>query len=117
MLSSPRYPQFNGEVERAVQTIKNILKKENELQKALLAYKKTHLRSGYSPAELLIGRRLRSAVPTVHESLIPRWPDMDKAGKREYKKDATTTRTFQYQTKSQIATSIVSRSISSNRKL
>ena len=80
--SSPKYQQSNGEVERAVQTIKNILKKEKELQKALLAYRTTPLRNGYSPAELLIGRRLRSTVPTFHENLIPRWPDIDKL--REY---------------------------------
>ena len=81
--SSPRYPQSNGEVERAVQTIKNILKKEKELQKALLAYRTTPLRSGFSPAELLMGRKLRSAVPTFHKNLIPKWPDMDKLRENE----------------------------------
>ena len=48
--SSPRYPQSNGEVERAVQTVKNILKKEKEIEKALLAYRTTPLRSAFSPA-------------------------------------------------------------------
>ena len=81
--SSPRYPQSNGEVERAVQTIKNILKKEKELQRALLAYRTTPLRSGFSPAELLMGRKLRSAVPTFHKNLIPKWPDMDKLRENE----------------------------------
>ena len=81
--SSPKYPKSNGEVERAVQTIKNILKKEKELQKALLAYRTTPLRSGYSPAELLMGRRLRSTVPTFHENLIPRWPDIEKLREHE----------------------------------
>ena len=81
--SSPKYPQSNGEVERAVQTIKNILKKEKELPKALLAYRTTPLRNGYSPAELLMGRRLRSTVPTFHENLIPRWPDIDKLREHE----------------------------------
>ena len=41
--SSPIYPQSNGGVERAVQAIENILKKEKELQKALLAYRTTPL--------------------------------------------------------------------------
>ena len=81
--SSPRYPQSNGEVERAVQTVKNILKKEKETEKALLAYRTTPLRSGFSPAELLMGRKLRTTVPTFHENLIPKWPDMDKLQKSE----------------------------------
>ena len=81
--SSPRYPQSNGEVERAVQTVKNILKKEKETEKALLAYRTTPLRSGFSPAELLMGRKLRSTVPTFPENLLPRWPDMDELQKNE----------------------------------
>ena len=81
--SSPRYPQSNREVERAVQTVKNILKKEKEIEKALLAYRTTPLRSGFSPAELLMGRKLHSTVPTFHENLIPRWPGMNKLQKSE----------------------------------
>ena len=81
--SSPRYPQSNGEVERAVQTVKNILKKEKETERALLAYRTTPLRNGFSPAELLMGRKLRNPVPTFHENLIPRWPDMNKLQKSE----------------------------------
>ena len=36
--SSPRYAQSNGEAEKAVQTVKNILKKEKNKEIALLAY-------------------------------------------------------------------------------
>ena len=66
-----------------MQTVKNILKKEKETEKALLAYRTIPLRSGFSPAELLMGRKLRSTVPTFHENLIPKWPDMDKLQKSE----------------------------------
>ena len=52
--SSLRYPRANGEVERAVRTVKSILKKEKDRTKALLAYRSTPLACGYSPAELLM---------------------------------------------------------------
>ena len=35
--SSPRFPQANGEVERAVKTTKSLLKKEKDPSKGLLA--------------------------------------------------------------------------------
>ena len=35
--TSPKFPQANGEVERAVKTVKSVLKKEKDSAKALLA--------------------------------------------------------------------------------
>ena len=63
--SSPRYPQSNGEAERAVRTIKALLKKADDPLLALLAYRSTPLKNGYSPAELLMCRRLCTTVPVV----------------------------------------------------
>ena len=54
--SSPRFPQSNGEAERAVQTIKNLLKRSNNPYLAMLSYCSTPLQNGYSPAELFMGR-------------------------------------------------------------
>ena len=73
--SSPRYPQANGEVERAVKTVKNILKKEQDPSKALLAYRSTPLASGYSPAELLMGRKIKSTIPITLPHLTPQLPN------------------------------------------
>ena len=56
--SSPRYAESKGEVERANQTAKNLLQKESDPAKALLAYRSTPLQGGKSPSELLFGRQI-----------------------------------------------------------
>ena len=49
------FPLSNGEAERAVQTIKNLLKMSNDLYLAMLSYRSISLQNGYSPAELFMG--------------------------------------------------------------
>ena len=56
--SSPRYPRTNGEVERAVRTVKGPLKKNDDPYLALLPYRSTPQQTGLSRGELLMGRRL-----------------------------------------------------------
>ena len=77
-LCSPRYPQSNGEVERVVQTVTSVLKKEKDPAKALLAHRSTPLGCEYSPSELLMGRRIRTLIPVFHTQLTPKWPDMER---------------------------------------
>ncbi|XP_065180108.1 uncharacterized protein K02A2.6-like [Sycon ciliatum] len=81
--SSPRYPQSNGMVERSVRTIKELLRKSTDLPTALLAYRSTPLQCGFTPAQLLMGRQLRSTVPTPAAQLTPAWPDLDLVRRRE----------------------------------
>ena len=76
--SSPRYPQSNGEVERAVQTIKSLLKKSKDPYQSLMAYRATPLESGLSPAELLMGRKIRTRIPTLPSMLMPTWPYLEQ---------------------------------------
>ncbi|KAL8616804.1 hypothetical protein ACOMHN_017841 [Nucella lapillus] len=73
--SSPHYPQANGEVERAVQTIKNLIKKSDDEYLGLLMYRNTPLPNGFSPAQLSMGRRLKTRAPCHPDSLLPHTPD------------------------------------------
>ena len=74
--SSPRYPQANGEAERAVDTVKGLWKGGGYKVKALLTYHATPLESGYSPAQLLMGRQIHSDIPQLPAALRPRWPNI-----------------------------------------
>jgi len=57
--SRPRYPESNGMAERSVKTVKDFLRKESSLEDVLLTYRATPLVSGFSPAQLMFGRRIR----------------------------------------------------------
>ncbi|XP_037565213.1 uncharacterized protein K02A2.6-like [Dermacentor silvarum] len=64
----------NGEVERMVRTVKDLLLKADDLYLALLAYRDTPGVIGVSPAQLLMGRRLHARVPKASHQLEPTWP-------------------------------------------
>ena len=83
--SSPYFPQSNGEAERAVRTIKQLLKKAEDPYVALLAYRNTPLHLGYSPAQLLMSRRLRTTVPTVPSLRVPNVPDQSSVFQQDKK--------------------------------
>ena len=76
--SSPQYAQSNCASERAVQIAKLLLKKVNDIYLALLSCSTTPLANGFSPTQLLMGRQLRSTVPTTTASLQPQTPDSSK---------------------------------------
>lgn len=65
--ASPRFPRANGLAERGVQVVKRLPKKTKHARKpfwaALLNYRLSPLEDGQSPAELLMGRRLRGRLP------------------------------------------------------
>ena len=79
--SSPKFPQSNGEAERAV--CKTLLQKADDPYAALLAYRSTPVCCGYSPAELLMNRQLHSTVPIAPTQLQPVIPDYSKLKERE----------------------------------
>jgi hypothetical protein len=73
---SPYHNQTNGLAEKYVSICKKILTKAKEDKRdpliGILEYRNTPLKSGYSPAQLSMGRQLRSILPTTAENLKPK---------------------------------------------
>lgn len=66
--SSPHYPQSNGQSERTIQIVKNMLTKAEDPYLALLIYRSTPFPwCGLSPAQLSMGRQLRSNLPMTKD--------------------------------------------------
>ena len=75
LTSSPVFPQSNGQAERAVGTVKRMLERSSDPFIALLSYRSTPLPwCDLSPAELSMGRKIRSTVPQTNKQLVPKWP-------------------------------------------
>ncbi|KAL5505800.1 hypothetical protein EMCRGX_G007305 [Ephydatia muelleri] len=77
--SAPYHPSSNGMAERAVQTVKQGVKKmttgtlRDKLARFLFQYRITpQTTTGVSPAKLLYGRRLRSRLDALHPNLAER---------------------------------------------
>ena len=92
--TTPYYPRANGQAERTVHTVKSLLKNAKDPYMALLSYRATPLAwCGLSPAELLLGCKIRTDVPQPKSSYIPKWTHTQnlkelhekyKSGQRKY---------------------------------
>ena len=72
--SSPLYPQSNGQAERTVKTIKQLISQSNDPYLTLMTYRATPLPwCDLSPSELCMGRKIRTPVPQTDHLLVPEW--------------------------------------------
>ena len=76
MYSAPYHPSSNGQAERMVRVLKESLKRvkqgdiDKRLSRLLFCYRITpHTLTGQSPSELLLGRRVRSALSLLRPNL------------------------------------------------
>ena len=96
--SSPHHPQSNGEAERMVRTVKDMLKKNattRQLYDALLAYRATALpHCRYSPAELLMGRKVKTPLPQLPSQLLPDAVNHDAFQAADAQQKAKSTRQY-----------------------
>ncbi|UYV64427.1 Mad [Cordylochernes scorpioides] len=76
----------NGMAEAGVKIAKLILKKNQDPSLGLLEYRSTPLENGYSPAELLMGRKLRTTLPIAPENLNPKLVDSQTLKRKEGKR-------------------------------
>ena len=75
--TSPKHPQANGQVEKAVGTAKSVLKKAYRTNPyiALLENRNTPITGlSYSPAQIFLNRRLKTKLPTATQLLNARIP-------------------------------------------
>ncbi|GFU49667.1 integrase catalytic domain-containing protein [Nephila pilipes] len=73
-VTPPHFPGANGEIERAVQTVNSLTKAAEEgkdLYVVLLDYRIQPAKDMPSPAELLMGRKLRTFLPSHPGQLKP----------------------------------------------
>lgn len=86
MTSSPGFAQSNGQIERTIQSVKNVLKKSHESNSdpylCMLEFINTPLSASLpSSAQLLYSRKLRGVIPTKEYLLEPEMQKLNNVRK------------------------------------
>lgn len=68
-IGSPYYHQYNEGAEAAVQTAKSLLNKNVDIHLSLLSYRSTLFENGFTPSELMLGRKIKSHLPVMPSML------------------------------------------------
>ena len=92
--SSPHHPQANGEAESGVRIAKKILKQSDPFV-ALMSYRATpHTATGVSPSQLMMGREIRTLLPTLESNLKPISVSYEAVAERDEKSKAAYRQSF-----------------------
>ena len=87
LTSSPQYPRSNGLAEKSVQTLKKLLSKSlksgSDANLVILQYRNTPIGNEGSPAQLLMGRRLRETLPVLETQYLPHTIDPSEVKKNQ----------------------------------
>ncbi|GBM33183.1 hypothetical protein AVEN_83690-1 [Araneus ventricosus] len=85
--SSRKYSQSNGFIESMVKNFKKHFEKsvDEDPYLMMLVLRTTPLENGYSPAELLMGRKLRTSLPMTKKSPMPKIPEAEEIRRKELK--------------------------------
>lgn len=87
--TSPHHHQANGAAEKAVQTAKKILKQKDPFL-ALMTYRATPVKAtGYSPAQLAMGRQIRTRLPVLQSKMNTEWPKHSEVQRNDERAKST----------------------------
>lgn len=99
--SSSFFAQSNGQVERMVRTVKQLLKQSADPYLALMSYRATPLPwCDLSPTKLLMGRRIRTSIPQITQQFVPEWSYLQDFRKKDLQLSRNRKRTVMNDTES-----------------